>query len=95
MTFALRYLRTYFRKNLGAPFLILFLSLLIFGFVFSTYVQMLYGVELARNNYYPFLNIVGVAAYFSLVVGVVLQLISFKRQKPTVDNSEESVETTD
>lgn len=71
----------YFRENLGAPFVILSLLLLIVGKILIIYTQSLFGIELARRTYHPLLNGVGVCAFFSLALGVILQLISFRRAR--------------
>ena len=74
-------LARYFRQNLGAPFVILSLLLLMVGKILIIYTQSLLGIELARRTYHPLLNIVGVCAFFSLALGVILQLISFRRAR--------------
>lgn len=73
-----------FHKNLGAPFIVLSLMLLIVGKILMIYTQSLFGIELARCTYHPLLNRVGVCAYFSLIVGVTLQLISFRRAREKI-----------
>jgi len=57
--------KKYFRKNLGAPFIIVFQALLL----------VCAGLLIAGNA--ELANEVATGAYFSLVIGVVLQLISF------------------
>ena len=66
---------TYFRQNMGAPFVIVFQILLLFC------------AALLIWGYSNLANEVAVYAYYSLVVGVVLQLVSFIRHgEGTVDN---------
>ena len=64
----------YFRQNIGAPFVILFQILLL-----SCAALLIWGYSNLANE-------VAIYAYYSLVVGVVLQLISFLR------HGEEAVE---
>ena len=65
----------YFRQNMGAPFVIVFQILLLFC------------AALLIWGYSNLANEVAVYAYYSLVVGVVLQLVSFIRHgEGTVDN---------
>ena len=58
---------TYFRQNMGAPFVIVFQVLL------------LSCAALLVGGYSNLANEVAIYAYYSLVVGVVLQLVSFLR----------------
>lgn len=59
--------KRYFRENLGAPFIIVFQGLLL----------VCAGLLIVGNA--ELANGVATGAYFSLVIGVVLQLISFLR----------------
>jgi len=59
--------KRYFRENLGAPFIIMFQVLLLV----CAGLLVVGNAELANG--------VATGAYFSLVIGVVLQLISFLR----------------
>ena len=59
--------KRYFRENLGAPFIIVFQALLLV----CAGLLILGNAELANG--------VATGAYFSLVIGVVLQLFSFLR----------------
>ena len=60
-------LMRYFRQNLGAPFVIVFQLLL------------LTCAALLIRGYSNLANEVAIYAYYSLVIGVVLQLVSFLR----------------
>jgi len=90
-TISLKHLVAHFRRNPGTLFIFLFLLFLLFGVIFLIFAQTLYGVEFVRQNYYSFLNTIGVFAYVSLVVGVILQLISFRHRDSDVENSEEDI----
>jgi heme/copper-type cytochrome/quinol oxidase subunit 4 len=58
-------LRRYLKENLGAPFVICFMVLLL-----AAALLLVNGAERAANE-------VAVYAYYSLVIGVVLQLVCF------------------
>jgi len=62
-------IKRYFKGNIGAPFIIVFQVLLLICVGLLT----LGGSELANG--------VAVGAYFSLVIGVVLQLVSYLRHE--------------
>jgi len=61
--------KRYFRENLGAPFVIAF------------QVMLLLCAFLLIRGYSALANEVAVYAYYSLVVGVVLQLICFMKYR--------------
>ena len=67
ITFSITRIMRYFRQNMGSPFIIVFQILLLF-----------YAALLIRG-YSNLANKVAIYAYYSLVVGVVLQLVSFLR----------------
>ena len=62
----------YLRQNLGAPFIIVFQMLLLFC------------AFLLIRGYSNLANEVAIYAYYSLVIGVVLQLVSFLRHRDGV-----------
>ena len=51
----------------------------------------MYGIELGQPQYNSLFNEIGVFAYFSLVVGVILQLFSFKYRDSEHENSEANI----
>lgn len=61
------WVRVYFRENWGAPFVLGFMMLLVVGAV-----CLVGGLEWWANE-------VAVYAYYSLAVGVVLQLVCFRK----------------
>ena len=61
----------YFKTNWGAPFIIVFQALLI-----SAAEYLAIGAEAVANE-------LAVCAYYSLVAGVILQLVSFLKHKRT------------
>lgn len=61
--------RKYFGENQGAPFIIAFMATLMLSAVFL----------MMRN--YDYANAVATCGYFLVVIGVILQLISFIRSK--------------
>ena len=65
----------YFRKNFGAPFVIIFQLLLLVCAV------------LLIRGYSNLANEVATYAYYSLVIGVVLQLVSFLRHRDGVEET--------
>lgn len=64
----------YLKENLGTTLIIAFMILLILSAVF-----LLMGKE-------SYANIVAVYSYYSLIIGVFLQLISFLRNKKKISN---------
>ena len=62
-------LKSYLKENWGAPFIIGFMILLILAAAYLSVGNEAFADELA------------VYAYYSLVIGVILQLISLKRAK--------------
>ncbi len=60
-----RLIKKYFRENWGAPFVLGFMALLIVAAV-----SLVMGLNLLANG-------VAAVSYYSLVVGVVLQLVCF------------------
>ena len=65
----------YLRQNLGAPFIIVFQMLLLFC------------AFLLIRGYPNLANEVAIYAYYSLVIGVVLQLASFLRHRDGVEET--------
>ena len=69
ITIPLYTLKKYFRENLGAPFIL------------SFQVLFLLCVVLLARGYSELANDVSIYAYFFLVSGVILQFISFIRER--------------
>ena len=65
----------YLRQNLGSPFIIVFQMLLLFC------------AFLLIRGYSNLANEVAVYAYYSLVIGVVLYLVSFLRHRDGVEET--------
>jgi ABC-type Mn2+/Zn2+ transport system permease subunit len=65
----------YFRENLGAPFIIFFQMLLLFC------------AFLLVRGYSNLANDVAIYAFYSLMIGVVLQLVSFLHHRDGVEET--------
>lgn len=61
----IRHLKEYFRENLGAPFIIAFMALLLTSAVF-----LLLGISEVSDR-------LATIAYFMLIAGVLLQMVSY------------------
>jgi len=61
--------RSYVKQNLGAPFIIAFVFLLVTSAIMFS----------MNNNYYA--NLLSECAYFALLIGVILQAVSLKISK--------------
>jgi hypothetical protein len=69
-------IKRYFRENWGAPFILGFMLLLMVAAV-----SLVVGLDFLANE-------VAVYAYYLLVAGVVLQLVSFIRSREERENNE-------
>lgn len=65
----------YFRENLGAPFIIVFQMLLLFC------------ASLLVRGYSNLANDVAIYAFYTLMIGVVLQLVSFLHHRDGVEET--------
>ncbi len=72
----LRRIAGYFRSNLGVPFIVAFLLLMLSGGIILAY-QATFGMDYVRQRS-SFFNVIGVCSYFLILAGVILQLISYK-----------------
>lgn len=79
----------YFRQNIGVPFVIVFQILLLSCAVLLNYgYPNLTDTAVVISGYPNFADKVAVYAYCSLVIGVVLQLVSFLRHGEGVEETE-------
>lgn len=76
----IRHLKEYFRENLGAPFIIAFMALLLTSAVF-----LLLGISEVSDR-------LATIAYFMLIAGVLLQMVSYflESRRKKVDERESS-----
>lgn len=67
-------IRKYFRDNLGSPFIIIFQMLL------------LYCASLLIIGNSKFADEISIYAFYFLTIGVILQMISYLRQRNKIDD---------